>query len=84
VIYKCYGKLLPCSGYVRIAFKRIHLYLVLRIASKRSQKNFANPFKTLDMKKITTLLNAQNEQVQETLIVASILAVIVTISVLFI
>jgi len=36
------------------------------------------------MKKIATLLNAQNEQIQETLIVASILAVIVTFSVLFI
>jgi hypothetical protein len=37
------------------------------------------------MKKITTLFSAQaNEQVQETLIVTAILAVIVTFSVLFI
>jgi hypothetical protein len=36
------------------------------------------------MKKITTYLSTQNEQVQETLIVTSILAVIVTISVLFV
>jgi len=38
------------------------------------------------MKKITTLLsaNTKNEQVQETLLVTAILAVIVTVSVLFI
>jgi len=45
-----------------------------------------NPFKLWIMKKITTLLsaNTKNEQVQETLLVTAILAVIVTVSVLFI
>ena len=36
------------------------------------------------MKKITTLLNSSTEQVNETLIVTIIMAVIVTVSVLFI
>jgi len=45
-----------------------------------------NPFKLWIMKKITTLLssNTKNAQVQETLLVTAILAVIVTVSVLFI
>jgi hypothetical protein len=45
---------------------------------------FLKPFKTLDMKKLTTLLNASEEQVQETLLVTAIMAVIVTVAVLFI
>jgi len=36
------------------------------------------------MKKITTLLNASEEQVQETLLVTAIMAVIVMVAVLFI
>ena len=36
------------------------------------------------MKKISTLLNASNQQVKETLLVSVILAAIVTVSVLFV
>ena len=36
------------------------------------------------MKKITTILNASNTQVKETLLVSVILAAIVTVSVLFV
>ena len=36
------------------------------------------------MKKITTILNASNEQVKETVLVSVILAAIVTVSVLFV
>ena len=45
-----------------------------------------NPFKLWIMKKITTLLssNTKNEQIQETLLVTAILAVIVTVSILFV